>query len=52
MDAIPRGMHGTVIPNTARLLAGTANGIECLFARIACHTKDGRDRSLSQKLPG
>ena len=23
-----------------------------LFARIACHTKDGRDRSLSQKLPG
>ena len=27
-------------------------GIECVFARIACHTKDGRDRSLSQKLPG
>ena len=26
--------------------------MECLFARIACHTKDGRDRSLSQKLPG
>ena len=25
---------------------------ECLFARIACHTKNGRDRSLSQKLPG
>ena len=28
------------------------NGIECLFARIACHTKNGRDRSLSQKMPG
>jgi nicotinamidase-related amidase len=28
------------------------HGIECLFARIACHTKDGRDRSLSQKMPG
>ena len=46
-------MHGTVIPNTARLLAlARQNGIECLFARIACHTKDGRDRSLSQKMPG
>ena len=29
-----------------------AAGIECLFARIACHTADGRDRSLSQKMPG
>ena len=28
------------------------NGIECLFARIASHTTDGRDRSLSQKMPG
>jgi nicotinamidase-related amidase len=28
------------------------HGIECLFARIACHTSDGRDRSLSQKMPG
>ena len=46
-------MHATVIPNTARLLAlARQNGIECLFARIACHTKDGRDRSLSQKMPG
>jgi len=46
-------MHGTVIPNTARLLAlARHNGIECLFARIACHTQDGRDRSLSQKMPG
>ncbi|TGQ11511.1 MULTISPECIES: cysteine hydrolase family protein [unclassified Mesorhizobium] len=46
-------MHSTVIPNTARLLAlARHNGIECLFARIACHTQDGRDRSLSQKMPG
>ncbi|TPN41883.1 MULTISPECIES: cysteine hydrolase family protein [unclassified Mesorhizobium] len=46
-------MHGTVIPNTARLLdLARQNGIECLFARIASHTKDGRDRSLSQKMPG
>ncbi len=46
-------MHGQVIPRTAALLkAFRAAGAECLFARIACHTKDGRDRSLSQKMPG
>lgn len=46
-------MHKTVIPNSVRLLSKLrGSGIECLFARIACHTKDGRDRSLSQKLPG
>ncbi len=46
-------MHDQVIPRTAALLAkARAAGIECLFARIACQTKDGRDRSLSQKLPG
>ncbi|MEP6563497.1 MAG: cysteine hydrolase family protein [Mesorhizobium sp.] len=46
-------MHGSVIPNTARLLQlARQNGIECLFARIASHTRDGRDRSLSQKMPG
>lgn len=46
-------MHRTVIPRTAELLRlARKNGIECLFARIACHTKDGRDRSLSQKMPG
>ncbi len=27
-------------------------GMEVLFARIACQTEDGRDRSLSQRLPG
>jgi nicotinamidase-related amidase len=46
-------MRQTVIPNTARMLDfARRHGIECLFARIACHTKDGRDRSLSQKMPG
>ncbi len=46
-------MHDQVIPRTAALLvAARAAGIECIFARIACQTDDGRDRSLSQKLPG
>lgn len=46
-------MHQIVLPRTKELLAVCRrSGIECLFARIACHTKDGRDRSLSQKLPG
>ena len=46
-------MHNVVIPNTAKMLSfARANGIECIFARIACRTRDGRDRSLSQKMPG
>jgi nicotinamidase-related amidase len=46
-------MHSTVIPRTQDLLRTfRAHGVECLFARIACHTNDGRDRSLSQKMPG
>jgi len=46
-------MNEIVIPRTAELLSlARKNGIECLFARIACHTSDGRDRSLSQKMPG
>src|SRR5579859_5920539 len=46
-------MHGTVIPAITRLLEGfRGGGYEVLFARIACQTGDGRDRSLSQKLPG
>jgi biuret amidohydrolase len=46
-------MHATVIPTIARLLARfRAGGHEVLFARIACQTRDGRERSLSQKLPG
>ncbi|MGH6910045.1 MAG: cysteine hydrolase family protein, partial [Phenylobacterium sp.] len=46
-------MRETVIPNIADLLTRfRAAGIERLFARIACLTEDGRDRSLSQKKPG
>ncbi len=46
-------MNNTVIPNTAKLAAYARNNeTEVLFARIACQTEDGRDRSLSQKRPG
>ena len=46
-------MQKSVIPRTEEMLKlCRAAGIECLFARIACHTGDGRDRSLSQKMPG
>jgi len=46
-------MRRTVIPNTARLLAeARSRGAEVIFARIACLTENGRDRSLSQKKPG
>ncbi len=46
-------MHETVIPNTAALIElCRARNIEVIFARIACLTEDGRDRSLSQKKPG
>lgn len=46
-------MNDTVIPNTARLMDwARQSGIEVMFARIACQTEDGRDRSLSQKKPG
>jgi biuret amidohydrolase len=46
-------MRETVIPNTARLIgACRAQGVETIFARIACLKPDGRDRSLSQKKPG
>ena len=46
-------MNGTVIPNTVTLTDwARKTGIEVIFARIACQTDDGRDRSLSQKKPG
>ncbi len=46
-------MRETVIPNTARLIGECrARGVEVIYARIACLTDDGRDRSLSQKKPG
>jgi nicotinamidase-related amidase len=46
-------MREIVIPRMRELLGLFRKcGYECLFARIACHTKNGRDRSLSQKMPG
>jgi biuret amidohydrolase len=46
-------MRQTVIPNIARLIADCRKrAVEVVFARIACHKHDGRDRSLSQKKPG
>ena len=46
-------MRKTVIPNNARLIEQCRKrGVEVIFARIACHKIDGRDRSLSQKKPG
>jgi nicotinamidase-related amidase len=46
-------MHETVIPTIRRLLDRfRRDGHEVLFARIACQTQNGRDRSLSQKQPG
>lgn len=42
-----------VIPNTRDLLGRfRRNGIDCLFARIASHTRAGRERSLSHRKPG
>ena len=46
-------MHGTVMPRLRALQDSfRAHGIDVLHARIACLLADGRDRSLSQKLPG
>jgi nicotinamidase-related amidase len=46
-------MHRTVIPAIQELLHRfRCDRHEVLFARIACRTDDGRDRSLSQRLPG
>ncbi len=46
-------MAEVVIPNIAAALAAfRARGMEVLHARIACATRDGRERSLSQKKPG
>jgi nicotinamidase-related amidase len=46
-------MHQVVLPTIRRLLQRfRADGHEVLYARIACQTADGRERSLSQKLPG
>ncbi len=46
-------MQQSVIPTIEKLQQRfRAEGHEVLFARIACQTKNGRDRSLSQRKPG
>jgi nicotinamidase-related amidase len=46
-------MREVVIPNVQRIMQRfRAENMEVIFARIACQTTDGRERSLSQKLPG
>ncbi len=46
-------MRETVIPNLRALQDTFRNsGIDIVHARIACLLDDGRDRSLSQKMPG
>jgi nicotinamidase-related amidase len=46
-------MHETVIPNLRALQATfRQHNIDVVHARIACLLNDGRDRSLSQKMPG
>jgi biuret amidohydrolase len=48
-----RRMREIVIPRMRALQeAFRANGIDVIHARIACLLEDGRDRSLSQKMPG
>ncbi|MGN0901858.1 MAG: cysteine hydrolase family protein, partial [Succinivibrio sp.] len=46
-------LDDVVLPNV-KTLEDTfrENGIKVIFCRIACHLKDGSDRSLSQKKPG
>ena len=52
-DGFHERMHGTVIPTIARLMERFRAGAgPVVFARIACLTPDGADRSLSQKKPG
>lgn len=48
-----RRMRGIVLPAVKRLLSEfRARGMRVIFARIACLTADGSDRSLSQRRPG
>ena len=46
-------LNETVLPNVKKIEAlFRKNKQDVIFARIACHLKDGRDRSLSQKMSG
>lgn len=52
-DGFHERMLGVVVPTVARLIERfRADGNPVMFARIACLTPDGADRSLSQKKPG
>jgi biuret amidohydrolase len=52
-EAFHRRMRETVLPSLRALQDAFRNkGMDVLHARIACLLEDGRDRSLSQKMPG
>lgn len=52
-DPFYKRMREVVIPNLKRLQQSFRDkGIDVMHARIACLLEDGRDRSLSQKMPG
>lgn len=46
-------IEGVVIPNVRTILSAfRKKGMEVVFAKIQCHKKDGKDRSLDQKATG
>jgi biuret amidohydrolase len=46
-------IQNNVVPNISKVLTYfRQHRMEVIFAKIACLTQDGRDRSLSQKKPG
>ena len=46
-------IEGVVIPNLRKILSAfRKKGMEVTFAKIQCHKKDGKDRSLDQKATG
>lgn len=52
-NAFSNRLNETVLPNVKKIEAlFRKNKQDVIFARIACHLKDGRDRSLSQKMSG
>lgn len=52
-NAFSKRLNETVFPNVKKIEAlFRKNKQDVIFARIACHLKDGRDRSLSQKMSG
>ena len=52
-NTFSKRLNETVLPNVKKIEAlFRKNKQDVIFARIACHLKDGRDRSLSQKMSG